>query len=106
MTAAALLRYRVAAYVVGTVLLVLVFVAMPLKYVWHEPAAVQWVGQLHGFLFIGYLVLAFDFAIRARWPWWRVAIMLLAGTVPFMSFVTERWATREVRRTPAPAPVP
>lgn len=103
MTAAALLRYRIAAYVVGSVLLVLVFVAMPLKYVWDQPAAVQWVGQLHGFLFIGYLVLAFDFGVRARWPWWRIGIVLLAGTVPFLSFVTERWATREVQRSLLPS---
>jgi len=56
---AALLRFRVVAYVVGVFLLVLVFVAVPLKYLADQPALAAVVGTLHGFLYMVYLVVAF-----------------------------------------------
>jgi integral membrane protein len=94
---AALTRFRVMAYVVGVLLLVLVFVAMPLKYFADQPTMVAIVGPLHGFLYMVYLVTAFDLAVRAKWPFLRTLLVLLAGTVPVMSFVAERKATRWVR---------
>jgi integral membrane protein len=93
----ALLRYRVVAWVVGTVLLVLVFVAMPLKYLADRPAAVAIVGPIHGFLFIVYLIATFDISMRQRWPLTRMLVLGLAGTVPVLTFVAERWVTRQVR---------
>jgi integral membrane protein len=98
---AALTRYRVMAYVVGVLLLVLVFVAMPLKYLADQPTLVAIVGPLHGFLYMIYLVTAFDLAVRAKWPFVRTLLVLLAGTVPVMSFVAERKVTGWIR-TPAP----
>ena len=98
----ALIRYRVMAYVTGVLLLVLVFVAMPLKYFAGSPTLVAIVGTMHGFLYMVYLVTAFDLAVRARWPFVRTILVLLAGTVPGMSFVAERKATGWVRQRPAP----
>ena len=94
---AALTRFRVMAYVVGVLLLVLVFVAMPLKYFADQPTLVAIVGPIHGFLYMVYLVTAFDLAVRAKWPFLRTLLVLLAGTVPVMSFVAERKATHWVR---------
>lgn len=94
----ALLRYRVMAYVVGVGLLILVFVGMPLKYLGHTDTVVAVVGPVHGFLYIVYLVVALDLAIRRRWALPRTAVVLLAGTIPFLSFVVERVVTRESRR--------
>ena len=102
---AALTRFRVMAYVVGVLLLVLVFVAMPLKYFADQPTMVAIVGPLHGFLYMVYLVTAFDLAVRAKWPFLRTLLVLLAGTVPVMSFVAERKATRWVHDAQT-APVP
>ena len=99
---AALKRYRVAAYVVGVLLLVLVVVAMPLKYFFHAPLLVAIVGPVHGFLYMGYLALAFDLAVRARWSPLRTLLVLLAGVVPVMSFVTERKATAWVNAATGP----
>ena len=97
----ALTRYRIAAYVVGVVLLVLVLVAMPLKYLADSPGLVAVVGPVHGFLYIVYLVVTFDLSMRQRWPLGRMVLLLLAGTVPFLSFVAERWATARVREAAA-----
>lgn len=94
---AALIRFRVIAYVVGVVLLLLVGVAMPMKYVGDDPSLVETIGPAHGFLYVVYLALAFDLARRAGWSLRRTVLLLLAGTVPFLSFVAERRATGWVR---------
>ena len=91
----ALTRYRVMAYVVGVWLIVLVLVAMPLKYVWDRPGLVEVVGPVHGFLYMAYLVTVLDLAFRARWSPVKTVLVMLAGTVPFVSFVAERRVTRE-----------
>jgi len=95
--AAALTRFRVMAYIVGVFLLILVFVAMPLKYFADQPTLVAIVGPIHGFLYMVYLVTAFDLAVRAKWPFTRTVLVLLAGTIPVMSFVAERKATGWIR---------
>ena len=99
----ALGRYRVMAYVVGVMLLVLVLVAMPLKYLADSPTLVETIGPIHGFLYILYLITAFDLARRHRWPVERTGLLLLSGAVPFLSFVMERKVTHELAASPAPA---
>ena len=92
-----LLRYRVMAYVTGTMLLVLCLVAMPLKYAAGIPGPTAVVGALHGILYCVYLLAAFDLALRARWTAKGTVLVLLAGTIPFLSFVAERVVTRRTR---------
>jgi integral membrane protein len=99
----ALIRYRIIAWIVGVVLIVLVLVGMPLKYLAHDETVVAAVGPAHGFLYMIYLALAFDLGRRARWPLRRQILVLLAGTVPFLSFWAERVVTRWVDQ-PAPTP--
>jgi integral membrane protein len=95
--AKALARYRVLAYVVGVGLVVLVCVGVPLKYLAGIPAVVEVVGPLHGFLYLVYLLSVGDLSIRARWSPVRTILVMLAGTVPFLSFVAERATTRHVQ---------
>jgi integral membrane protein len=93
----ALLFYRTLAYVVGVGLLVLVLVAMPLKYFADSPALVGIVGPMHGFLYMVYLAAAVNLAFRARWSPVKTVLVMLAGTIPFVSFVAERKVTEEER---------
>ena len=92
---AAVLRYRVMAYVTGVVLMVLVFVGIPLQVAGY-PAVANDVGVLHGILYIGYVLIAFAMTrvvgIPIASP--RTVIVLLAGTVPVLTFIVERWVTR------------
>jgi integral membrane protein len=97
----ALTRFRVVAYVVGVVLILLVLVAMPLKYLADSPGMVAVIGPIHGFLYVVYLVVTFDLSMRQRWSLGRMVLLLLAGTIPFLSFVAERWATARVREAAA-----
>ncbi|MER7440494.1 DUF3817 domain-containing protein [Micromonospora avicenniae] len=102
----ALTRYRVIAWIVGVVLIVLVVIGMPLKYLFDSPVVVETVGPAHGFLYMVYLVAAFDLARRADWPLKRMLGVMLAGTVPFVSFYAERrataWLKKPAERTPEP----
>ncbi|HEX8626898.1 MAG TPA: DUF3817 domain-containing protein [Catenuloplanes sp.] len=90
---AALIRYRIIAYVVGVVLILLVVVGMPLKYLAQQPGIVETVGPAHGFLYMLYLAATFDLGRRARWPLSLMAKVMLAGTIPFVSFIAERRVT-------------
>lgn len=93
----ALLRYRVMAWIVGVLLVVLMLVGMPLKYVCHNDTVITWTGVPHGYLYMVLLITAYDLGRRVRWPWLRLGLIALGGTVPFMSFVAEHYATKDVR---------
>ncbi|HLW46038.1 MAG TPA: DUF3817 domain-containing protein [Acidimicrobiales bacterium] len=89
-----LVRYRVMAFTTATLLIVLVFVGIPMQVAAHNPHVVNVVGTLHGFLYVVYLVTAFQLTRRLRVPKWQMVLVLLAGTVPFCAFVAERKMTR------------
>ena len=100
-----LMAFRVLAWLTGVALLVLVFVAMPLKYLGDEPALSDRLGMLHGMLlYPAYVIVAFVLGYQARWTLTRTVLVILAGTVPFMSFVAERSVLRQVRRPAQPQP--
>ena len=90
---AAVLRYRVMAYVTGVVLIILCFVGIPLQIAGY-PAVANDVGVVHGILYIIYLVCAWQLARRLQLAAKPTVIMLLAGTVPIMTFIVERRVTR------------
>lgn len=98
----AVTRYRVMAWVVGVLLVVLVLVGMPLKYFADTPEVVRVVGVTHGFLFMVYLAVALQLALLRRWKPVFASLVLVSGTVPFMSFVMERRVTRLERERSAP----
>jgi integral membrane protein len=87
--AGAVLRYRVMAYVVGTGLLILVFIGVPLQYGAGIPQVDAVVGPIHGFLYIVYLLTAVDLARRARFTLLQLGAMIGAGFLPFLAFVIE-----------------
>jgi integral membrane protein len=86
----ALTRFRVMAFIVGVMLLLLTLVAMPLKYFGHNDTAVTWVAPAHGWLFVVYLGAVGDLARRVQWSVSRILLVAVAGTIPFMSFIMER----------------
>jgi integral membrane protein len=94
--APAVLRYRVMAFVTGVLIIVLFFAGIPLQFAAGQPALDQYVGQIHGFLYIVYVIVAFLLALKLRMRLlsWQVIVLLLAGTIPVLTFVVERWMTR------------
>ncbi|MET7760807.1 DUF3817 domain-containing protein [Streptomyces sp. NPDC005336] len=93
-----LTRYRVMAYVTG-VLLILLTIGVVAKYLLDMDGAagfVSVVGIAHGWLYVLYLVFAFDLGSKAKWPFGKLAWLLLAGTIPTAVFFVERKVVREV----------
>lgn len=88
--------YRLMAYVTGTMLVLLVFVCVPLRYLGHDSGPAQVVGAAHGVLYIIYLVVAFVMTrlVRMKTASAGTIIVLLAGILPVLTFVVERWVTR------------
>ena len=95
--AAALQRYRVMANVVGVLLIALIVVAVPLKYLAGIREPVVILGTAHGWLYFLFFLSAVDLALRAKWSLKGSVLTVLAGTVPFLSFYAERNATRKTR---------
>src|SRR5688572_15507253 len=64
-------------------LLILLCIAMPLKYIWDQPMLVRWVGMAHGILFILYVAIVLRAQLETRWPIKYTIIAVLASFVPF-----------------------
>jgi integral membrane protein len=83
-------RLRVTALLEGWSLLILLAIAMPLKYFADRPEAVSVIGMLHGLLFIAYIVLVIHIKILHRWPIGKTLIAMIASVVPFGTFYVEK----------------
>lgn len=70
--------------------LVLLGIAMPLKYLAGMPMAVKLVGWVHGVLFITFCVALGRTMLRAKWPMSRGAMIFVAALLPFGPFVVDR----------------
>jgi len=97
--AAALVRYRVMAWVTGCFLLLLTL-EMAVKYGLRsaDPWLGTWVAITHGWIYVVYLVTVVDLWSKFRWGAGRLVALVLAGVVPGLSFVEERRVTREGRQ--------
>lgn len=87
---------RIVGIAEGISFLVLLFIAMPLKYFLGFPEAVKVVGWLHGVLFIAYFVVVF-LAIKAmQWNLLSLAITLAMSFLPFGTFLLDKqWKRRQ-----------
>jgi integral membrane protein len=91
---AAVLRYRVMAYITGALIIIVVFAGIPLQIWGHNTFIVNQVGTVHGLLYMVYIVFAFMLAIKLHMKPKPTVLLLLAGTVPVMTFIVERWMQR------------
>ena len=74
----------------GVSFLVLLLVAMPLKYVWHWPLAVKYVGWAHGILFIALAALAFNALVHGLIPFKTALLLGIASLLPAGTFFMDR----------------
>ncbi len=90
LTAPAVKRFRLIANIEGWSYILLVFVAMPLKYGADLPAAVSIVGMLHGILFVGFCMSLAEMFFRYRWSVLKAAAVFVSSLLPFGTFVMDR----------------
>ena len=81
---------RRTALIEGVSFLVLLFLAMPLKYIWDQPMAVRIVGSAHGALWVIFCALLFYTMIVAKWPLGRAALLFVAALIPFGPWLVDR----------------
>lgn len=81
---------RAAAWLEALSFLVLLGVAMPLKYLAGRPGAVKVVGWIHGALFVVFCLALLRAMVSRRWPLPRAALIFVVALVPFGPFVFDR----------------
>lgn len=83
-------KFRIAGFLEGISFLVLLFVAMPLKYVYGMPLYTKIVGMTHGLLFIAFLILLLQSAQRYNFSKKDSIIFFIASLLPFGTFFTDK----------------
>ena len=96
-------RLRLVNALEGLSYLLLVGVAMPLKYLAGNPEAVHMLGRVHGLLFVLFIVAMVPVASTQRWSPKHTAEVLGASLVPLGALLLERWLKRE-QAAPRPKP--
>ena len=89
----ALARFKFIAYLAGVVL-ILFTIEITLKY--SGILEIPWFAQLHGIVYMVYVVIAFDVSRRAKLSLRDTFLVLIAGTIPVMSFIAESKIRRRV----------
>jgi integral membrane protein len=85
-------RLRIVAFSEGVSFLILLGIAMPLKYIADLPQAVRVVGMAHGVLFILYIVLLLQVAVERSWTFKISMLAFLASLIPFGTFYADaKW---------------
>ncbi len=87
-------RLRILAFLEGCSFLIILFITMPLKYIWaySQPNAI--LGMAHGVLFMLYLLWVLQLKIEKNWAWSKMSLAMLAAIVPFGTF----WADKKLFR--------
>jgi len=80
---------RIVAFLEGVSFLMLLGIAMPLKYLWGRPEMVRHVGMTHGILFVAFLALVLAVKDEKDWPMKTAALAILASVLPFGTFWAE-----------------
>ena len=88
-------QLRLAGFVEGTTLILLLFVAVPLKRLGEYPTAVTIMGPIHGFTFIAYLIMATNAVSGGGWRAGEIARVLIAAVLPFGTFINDRYLARK-----------
>lgn len=86
-------HFRLTALAEAISYLLLLFIAMPLKYVWSMPLAVKITGSIHGLLFVIFCITLARAWQAAKWPLSRVVMLFVASLLPFVPF----WLDQKVK---------
>ena len=89
----AVIRFRIMAIICGVFSLGLWFLYMPGKYIFDVTetyTSLKLIPMVHGYLYMAYLLTALQVAVKGRWRLGNLIWLLLAGTLPVASFISER----------------
>ncbi len=83
-------QFKLVAILEGISFLLLLGVAMPLKYVWGFAEATKVIGMVHGLLFIAYVIMVILIREQLKWNIKTTLLALIASVLPFGPFVVDR----------------
>lgn len=86
-------------YLEGTSFLLLLFIAMPLKYMMGIPEAVKYIGMAHGVLFIAYILILLGAATKIKMPIWAMPAGVLGSFLPFGPFIFDHLLKKSLKKT-------
>jgi len=87
--------YRKTALIEGVSYLILLFIAMPLKYIFNISEAVKYFGWIHGVLFLVFAAVLLVAAIKNKWTLQRIAIYVIGSVLPFVPFYLDKKLKKE-----------
>ena len=90
-------------YLEGTSFLLLLGVAMPLKYYMGMPEAVKYVGMAHGVLFLAYIMILMGTANKVKMPLWGMPMGVVASILPFGPFIFDAVLKKSLLKADQPA---
>lgn len=90
-------RFRIISLIEGISMIVLLFIAMPLKYGFDLPLMVKYVGWIHGILFMLYVVVLIPTSRKLGWTFVKTLMGLVASVLPFGPFLFDRKLKNEER---------
>jgi integral membrane protein len=82
------------AYITGVLIIVVCFVGIPLQVAANNTFIVNQIATVHGYLYIVYVIVAYILAQKLKMKLWPTILLLLAGTIPILTFFVERWMNR------------
>jgi len=85
-------------YLEGTSFLLLLCIAMPLKYMMGIPEGVRYIGMAHGFLFIGYIVILMGAANKVKMPLWAMPAGVMGSFLPFGPFIFDHFLKKSLNK--------
>jgi integral membrane protein len=94
-------NFRIIAFTEGVSYLILLLVAMPLKYMFHIPEPVMYFGWLHGVLFVLYGVLLLQTFIVLKWSFIKTLVAFIISFIPFGTFWLEVQLKKEIEEIAA-----
>jgi integral membrane protein len=88
-------------YLEGTSFLLLLCIAMPLKYMMGIPEGVKYIGMAHGVLFIAYIVILMGAANKIKMPIWAMPAGVMGSFLPFGPFIFDHLLKKSLNKTQA-----
>lgn len=90
-------KFRLIAFLEGVSYLILMFIAMPLKYLAGNLIVIKYAGWAHGLLFMAYCLLLLLVWRQYKWSFVKASFAFLASLLPFGTFVLEKRLQKEER---------
>ncbi len=94
----ALKALTITGYLEGTSFLLLLGIAMPLKYMMGIEEAVRYVGMVHGVLFIAYIVMLMTVVTKIKTPLWTMPIGVIGSFLPFGPFIFDHFLKKSLNK--------